>query len=343
MLSHLADSFRLRNWALKKSEPKRPAKSESGCVVMLVLALLSIAVVARMVSSPWIAPIFIPSKPSVSKMPARHPLEPTAKEITDAEKAALFSAVNDFDHAERSRAQKVAGTRLRATQIRAVAERDLVREADKVALRVVNWKVALRLMGGRARDELPGWVGGDPRAGENILREAIGNGSTNIQVQAGAQAFKEALVLTGTQSAGTFRPELESLESRLPRRVISTATLAVRPIARKLGLRAAERAAAKAPVTVLDGPLPAVDIALFGWTIWDVYKLSGSAIKETRSAVALAARQQNKVELDRTFGSVEASIARFDTTQKLANCSRLRRAYDDRPIPELQGLISSRC
>lgn len=324
------------------SRRRQSAQKRRPTPLALILGALMLG---AFISSPWlvavwIKPVSIPDK-SVTKI---H--RPPIQRPVSANQAALLSAIANHDRLEKGRAKKVRNTRHELSRIKAATRRELQRESAQIARRIVDPALAMKLGVAKAQDSLPRWLVGDPRAGERVLLEAIGPKSVELHARARDQALDSLAALTGKSPTPASRHAIRkstAINSEFSRRLVRQTSQEFRKIARNAGSRVLKRAAGKAPAAAADGPLPAVEIALFFSTIFDIYQQGGVARSAARKSVYEIARKENLAALDQSVQQVDQQVVSFDRADRIQNCKRLRSVYDRSPIHSLKGRLLQRC
>ena len=303
--------------------------------------VLGVALVASLlhIASLWIIPAPIIRKPTVP---------PIRKALTQEalKRAELDRALNEFDQRDIARDLKVQNARSRLASISHSASGSLARESDVAAQRLTKLKFGGSLTWAEFRSVWPKRLGGDPRAVEVLVKEAIGPGSSAIHRKAGGALIGTVAALGADAEPAAARIAIEKMpihQLNLGRSVMVRAPAELRKMAARYGANVAERSIVRAPGTVLDGPLPFADVGLFAWALSDIYRLGANARMELRTSLATTIREENLVRLQSGVEAVDRSVTAFSWRQKYAACMTLRLAFENHRLEDFRGQMLKRC
>lgn len=328
---------------------QRPRKRRLSPLFAIIAAMV---VLGALVSAPWMIPVILIPKPQVAPRAPRPKEAPRvikrvdpAAAKTAADRKALKEAIDRYDVAEVDRRKKLNGIRTPFVKARATANGALRKEAAQIARRMTTVSFTAELLKAKAHAQVPQRLGGDPLAADSVIAKTVGG--RTVDLQKNYQSLVKSIVAqaTGvnTRSAARASNEASAHQVKLGKHIIRNISRQMSPYAKSRAVAVLKRTVAKLPAAGLDGPLPAVELALFSATIADVYQQGAPARQAARLSVFNSVMAANNIELDDATKSAAEELGKYDRLQKRQNCADLWSAYQRTPIQQLKMAVTGRC
>lgn len=262
-----------------------------------------------------------------------------------ADRKVLQRVIDRFDVEERERRDKLVGTKRHLVSARGAAHLRLRRESAQIARRMATLGFAANLQTAKARAQLPPWMGGNPLAADPVIAKAVGVRTSVLQASYKHDAGKLVTQVTGItpESAPRIPEKVNAYQVKFGKYIIRETSREMSPYAKSRAVGVLRRAVAKLPASTLDGPLPAVELALFSLTVADIYHQGGAARRAAQMSVFKSAMEGNNAELETATKMATAHLLAHDVLRRRQNCASLVSAYRRTPIAHMKVAIVDRC